>query len=111
MIKHNQNSTTRNEEFSDAELSQAVALFYDGKTSPEVTARGTGKSADEIIAVAKQHKVPLCENPALVELLSQIEIGDHIPNALYVCIAQILAFAYELQGKIPAVKAENQVRP
>lgn len=87
--------------FSDEELSQAVALFYDGETSPQVSAKGVGQEAKEIIAIAKQHKVPLCENPALVELLSKIELGDHIPHALYVCIAQILSFAYELEGKMP----------
>ena len=88
--------------FSDQELSQAVALFYDGETAPQVTAKGSGISADEIIAVAREHKVPMCENPELIKLLSQIELGDHIPESLYLCIAQILAFAYDLQGKSPA---------
>ncbi|MCV6615930.1 MAG: EscU/YscU/HrcU family type III secretion system export apparatus switch protein [Cellvibrionaceae bacterium] len=89
------------ESFSDAELSQAVALFYDGKTAPQVSAKGNGQEAEQIIAIAREHKVPLCENPALVQLLSKIELGDHIPQSLYVCIAQILAFAFDLQGKIP----------
>lgn len=88
-------------DFSDAELCQAVALFYDGDTAPQVTAKGSGNEAEQIIALARQHKVPLCENPGLVQILSTIELGEHIPNALYVCIAQILSYAYQLQGKKP----------
>lgn len=92
---------TADEQFSDQDLRQAVALFYDGENSPELTAKGSGVTADEIIAIAREHNVPLCENPELIKLLSQIELGDHIPENLYVCIAQILAFAYNLQGKTP----------
>ncbi|GAA6153071.1 EscU/YscU/HrcU family type III secretion system export apparatus switch protein [Pseudoteredinibacter isoporae] len=92
---------TQEDVFSDEELSQAVALFYDGETAPQVTAKGGGATADEIIAIAQEHKVPMCENPELIKLLSQIELGDHIPESLYLCIAQILAFAYDLQGKSP----------
>lgn len=87
--------------FSDQDLSQAVALFYDGENAPELTAKGSGITAEEIIAIAKEHNVPLCENPELLKLLSQIELGEQIPENLYFCIAQILAFAYHLQGKSP----------
>lgn len=89
------------EPFSDAELSQAVALFYDGETAPQVTAKGAGATAEEIMDIAREHKVPMCENPELIKLLSEVELGEQIPEALYVCIAQILSFAYQLQGKSP----------
>ena len=94
------NSNSSNN-FSDAELRQAVALFYDGDAAPQVTAKGEGCEAQQIIDLARQHKIPLCENPGLVQILSTIELGDHIPNTLYVCIAQILSYAYQLQGKKP----------
>jgi len=90
-----------NKPFTDSELRQAVALFYDGSEAPQVSAKGEGLEAEQIIAIARQHKVPMCENPGLVQILSTIELGDHIPNALYVCIAQILSFAYQLQDKTP----------
>lgn len=79
------------------DLQKAVALFYDGKGAPQITAKGVDQEAAEIIALAKEHGVPLCDNPALVELLSHIELGDHVPETLYIAVAHILAFAYGLR--------------
>lgn len=79
----------------------AAALYYDGKTTPKLTASGHGKLADEIIALAREYEVPLYENPELVEVLTQLEIGDDIPRELFICIAEIISFAYILQGKTP----------
>lgn len=81
------------------ELAQAVALFYDGESAPTITAKGEGKTAEDIIALARESNVTLCENPALLEFLMMLELGDEIPENLYVAIAQIIAFAYLLQGK------------
>ena len=81
------------------ELKQAVALFYDGEQAPRVTAKGEGATAEEIIAIAQQNGVTLCENKSLLELLMTLELGDHIPENLYIAIAQIIAFAYHLQNR------------
>jgi len=86
-------------EEEDQILQKAVALFYDGNNAPQITAKGWGKTAEEIIAIAQEHQVPLCDNPALVDLLVTLELGDEIPEALYIAVAHIIAFAYELQGK------------
>ena len=88
-------------EYTDAELSKAVALFYDGENAPTVTSQGIGTEAEQIMEIARNHDIPLCDNAALVELLMTLEIGDHIPEALYLAVAHIIAFAYELQGKTP----------
>lgn len=87
--------------FSERELHKAVALYYDGSSAPQVTAKGYGAVAEEIIAIAAEHGVPLQDNGALVDLLVNLELGDEIPEALYVAVAHIIAFAYELQGKAP----------
>ena len=81
------------------DLKQAVALFYDGKKAPAITAKGTGKTAEEIIDIARKNNITLCENGPLLELLMTLELGDHIPEKLYIAIAQIIAFAYYLQNK------------
>ena len=86
---------------TEQQLQKAVALFYDGDSAPTIEAKGEGSVAEEIIRIAKEHDVPLCDNPGLVELLSRLEIGDHIPEALYIAIATIIAFAYQLKGKTP----------
>lgn len=88
-------------QLNDDQLSKAVALFYDGTSAPIITATGVGEEAQKIIDLARHHEVPLCDNAQLVDLLVTLELGDSIPEALYVAIAHIIAFAYELQGKTP----------
>jgi len=43
----------------------------------------------------------LSENKELVTLLSSLELGEEIPEALYLAIAEVIAFAYILKGKVP----------
>ena len=81
----------------DQELKRAVALFYDGEEAPTVTAKGEGLQAEEIIRLALENNVPLCDNPPLVELLSHMELGDSIPQELYIAVAHIIAFAYRMR--------------
>ncbi len=81
---------------------QAVALFYDGKNTPTVTASASNDLAEQIIAIAKDAGVPLYENPELVKVLATLELGDSIPEALYLTIAEIIAFAWHIQGKSPS---------
>ena len=88
-------------EYSDDQLRKAVALYYDGRNAPQVSARGLGDEAELIMAIAREHGVPLCDNAALVDLLVTLELGDSIPESLYIAVAHIIAFAYELQGKVP----------
>lgn len=83
------------------DIKKAVALFYDGKNAPAVSAAGTGDIADQIIELARQHGIPLFENEALLTLLADIGVGEEIPETLYLCIAQVIAFAYKIQGKFP----------
>jgi len=80
---------------------KAVALYYDGKQAPRVTAKGADAIAEEIIAIARAHGVPLFENRELAGLLSTLELDDSIPEVLYLCIAQIIAFVYTLKDKTP----------
>ncbi|KTC72521.1 flagellar protein FlhB [Legionella birminghamensis] len=80
---------------------QAVALHYDGKKAPRVTAKGEGEIAERIIQIAKQHGIPLQENKELTALLAQVQLNGEIPPKLYVAVAQMLAFLYFLNGKTP----------
>ncbi|MEH6504231.1 MAG: EscU/YscU/HrcU family type III secretion system export apparatus switch protein [Cycloclasticus sp.] len=79
----------------------AVALKYDGESAPTVTAKGRGDLALEIIELARENNVPLDTNPELVKLLSSIPLGDEIPEALYLAVAEVIAFAYLLSDKMP----------
>ncbi|MCG7873340.1 MAG: EscU/YscU/HrcU family type III secretion system export apparatus switch protein [Candidatus Thiodiazotropha lotti] len=79
----------------------AVALKYDGENTPRLTAKGRGELAEKILALAEEHNIPLHEDVELAALLSQIPLGDEIPQALYRAVAEVIAFAYLLSGKRP----------
>lgn len=79
----------------------AVALQYDGIGAPRVTAKGTGEIAERIVALALEHNIPLQENAVLAQTLAQLELDAEIPPALYLAVAEIIAFAYYLSGKVP----------
>ena len=80
---------------------RAVALRYDGKRAPTVIAKGAGEIARQILAVAEENDIPLHEDSELVALLSRLDLGQEIPEHLYRAIAQIIAFAYFVSGKMP----------
>ena len=77
----------------------AIALEYDGKQAPVVTARGHHEIADEILQIAEQENIPVHEDEELTLLLEQLDLGERIPEALYLVIAEVLSFAYRLSGK------------
>ena len=77
----------------------AIALEYDGQQAPVVVARGHHEIAEEILNLAKQANIPIHEDEELSLLLTQLDLGDQIPEALYVVISEILSFAYRLSGK------------
>ena len=79
----------------------AVALSYDGKSAPTITAKGKDLVADEIIALAKEAGVYIHQDPHLSDFLQLLELGDEIPKELYLLIAELIAFVYMLDGKYP----------
>lgn len=85
----------------------AIALEYDGNRAPFITATGEDTLADDIIALAKEHEIPLMENSELAGLLAKLEMGDEIPELLYLTIAQIIAFVYMLKDKTPFSSQQN----
>lgn len=80
------------------ERKKAAALTYDqlSEAVPRLTALGKGRVADQIIDKAKEHHIPIVEDPSLVELLSTLNINDVIPEELYEAVAEVFAFIYQL---------------
>lgn len=87
---------------------RAVALKYDGENAPTVTASGEGEIADEIIRIAREHGVPLRQDGMLAALLGELELGEEIPPMLYRVIAEVIAYAYLVSGKVPVIKDKNE---
>jgi flagellar biosynthesis protein len=77
----------------------AISIEYQGTDAPKVTAKGKGYIAEEIIQKATELGIPIQTDPALVELLSQVELNHEIPEELYEAIVQVLIFAYQVSGK------------
>lgn len=79
--------------------SVAIALNYDKKSAPRVTAKGRGPTADQILKLAEENNVPLQTDPELAKLLGTIPLGNEIPPELYKAVAEVIAFAYLLSGR------------
>ncbi|PIQ97585.1 MAG: flagellar biosynthesis protein FlhB [Nitrospinae bacterium CG11_big_fil_rev_8_21_14_0_20_56_8] len=84
-------------------IRSAVSLKYRASQdkAPKVTAKGKGAMADRIIALAREKQIPIKEDPDLVEVLSQVDVGKEIPPSVYKVVAEILAFIYHLNQKYP----------
>lgn len=79
--------------------SLAVALLYDRSGAPRVVAKGRGAIGDRIVEIAQAHNVPIEENALLAGALSNIEIGDEIPEELYRAVAEVLVFVLRMAGR------------
>jgi flagellar biosynthesis protein len=82
-------------------IKTAVALKYDKARdrAPRVTAKGSRKIAERIIALAHEKGIPISEDPDLVGALMKLDLDDEIPREFYMVVAEILAFAYQLNKK------------
>ena len=77
---------------------RAAALAYkSGDYAPRVIAKGEGTAAEAIIALAREAGVYVHESPELVGLLMQVDLDARIPPALYVAVAELLAWVYRLE--------------
>lgn len=83
----------------------AVSLKYNssGDTAPRVTAKGTGLIAEKIITLAHEHDIPVQQDPDLVEVLSQVDVDQEIPPAVYQVVAELLAFVYQMNKDYPKI--------
>jgi len=80
---------------------RAAALEYRrGQAgAPTLVAKGSDDVAEEIVAAAREHGVPIHRDPALVNVLSRLDLDDEIPVELFVAVAAVLAFVYRLQAE------------
>ena len=78
----------------------AVALDYDTRSAPRVAATGSGLLAERIIALAAEHDVPIKADGDLAAVLSTLELGSEIPETLYRAVAEVIAFAWIIKGRL-----------
>ncbi|TDV67972.1 flagellar biosynthesis protein FlhB [Pseudomonas sp. LP_7_YM] len=94
----------------------AVALKYDPDKggAPMLLAKGSDFMALKIREIAAQHQILLLESPALARsIYYSTEIEQEIPAGLYLAVAQVLAYVYQIRqyragrGKRPDPLKEN----
>lgn len=82
----------------------AVAMRYEpdeGMAAPVVVAKGQDFIALKIKEIAKEHDVPIVEDPPLARaLFASVEIDKPIPEMHYAAVAKVIRYVYKLQGKL-----------
>lgn len=79
----------------------AVALKYSekGNRAPIVVAKGADEVAARIRELAMENNVVMMEAPPLARaLFRHAELGDEIPEALYIAVAEVLAYVFQLRA-------------
>ena len=82
----------------------AVALKYDEAkdAAPRVVAKGADLLALRIRDVAKEHRVPVLQAPALARALyAHGKLDREVPMSLFAAVAQVLAYLYQLRVALP----------
>lgn len=101
----------------------AVALKYDPEQAdaPFLVAKGVDEVAIKIREIAKEHEVVMLEAPPLARAIYfNTKINQQIPAALYMAVAQILAYVFQLKqyrtgqgqrpGPMPNVDVPDELR-
>ncbi|MDE6259531.1 MAG: EscU/YscU/HrcU family type III secretion system export apparatus switch protein [Oscillospiraceae bacterium] len=72
---------------------KAVALQYEaGNNAPVIVASGMGYMAEKIVEVAADSGVPIYEDNSLATILTQLKLGQEIPEELYRAIVEIYVY-------------------
>ncbi len=82
----------------------AVALKYDAGSmeAPQIVAKGADMLAGQIREIARANDVPMVRRPELARTLyAACEVGDFVPEKMYVAVAEVLATIYRLRHKQP----------
>lgn len=80
----------------------AIALTYETGTmrAPILVAKGVDTVAFRIRDVAKEHDIPIVENPPLARALhANVDIDEEIPYEHYKAVAEVISYVYKLKGR------------
>ena len=82
----------------------AIALSYaDKNKAPIVVAKGYGAAADAIVQCARDNGLYVHASPDLDKLLMHVDLDEQIPPELYLAVAGVLAWLYQLENGSSAV--------
>jgi flagellar biosynthesis protein len=94
---------------------RAVAIRYDGRARggaadevPRVVANGQARIAEAIVALAREHRIPIREDRDLVALLACCDPGTPIPTELYTAVAELIAWLDRANAELAAPGAVDR---
>lgn len=80
----------------------SIALKYDSKEmdAPVLVAKGVDNVAMRIRELAKEHKIPLVENPPLARALyDSVEVDQMIPTEHYKAVADVISYVFKMKNR------------
>ena len=92
--------------------SGAVALRYQTEEPfrdvvPRLVAKGQGLLADRMLELARQHGVPVQQDPDLLMALEPLDLDSLIPPELFQAVAIVLASLYRVNRQAGADSGRN----
>ena len=91
---------------------KAVALQYGaGDGAPVIVASGMGYMAEKIVEVAADSGVPIYEDNSLATILTQLKLGQEIPEELYKAIVEIYVYFLHFDPSNVAGGRKNERKP
>nr|WP_321459991.1 flagellar biosynthesis protein FlhB [uncultured Cohaesibacter sp.] len=80
----------------------SVALKYESTSmrAPVCVAKGIDDSAMRIREIAREHNIPIIENPPLTRALyATVEIDDEVPEEHYKAVAEVISYIMKLKNR------------
>ena len=80
---------------------KAAALKYDSEKNgaPMIVAAGMGYMAEKITETAMKAGVPIYEDDSIASLLTQMKLGEEIPEELFQAIVEIYIYFLGFTGE------------
>ncbi|SHO50739.1 flagellar biosynthesis protein FlhB [Desulfopila aestuarii] len=80
-------------------ISVAIRYSADEMDAPMIIAKGSDIVAMKIREIAREHEIPIIENPPVARLLHKLELNSFVPENLFKAVAEILAHVYSLKQR------------
>ena len=80
----------------------AVALKYDpgSMAAPKMMAKGVDQVAAKIREIAKEHGIPVVENPPLARgLFAAVDVDEEVTPEFYKAVAEVISYIFKLKRR------------
>jgi len=93
----------------EQKIKKAVALSYsEGMSAPTIVASGKGRVAENIIEEGKKSDIPVYKDEKIAAILTEMEVGNQIPEELYELVAKIMVFVGDMDKLYAKTKKSHQ---